>query len=182
MALAHTILSILAHQAATGYDISKKFSQTYGLIWQATHQQVYRELNLLEKQGLISFSLHFQQGKPDRKEYQLTEEGEQQLKKWLLESTLTHGILRDEFMSRILAALKCHPKMAFSAVQKREQDHRQSIYKMQQLLQELLHLPHKTHYDELMILLLKRSIRHEQVSLQWLEEDLLPMLQHMIQE
>lgn len=182
MALSHTILSILAHQAATGYDISKKFSQTYGLIWQATYQQVYRELNQLEKQGLISFSLQFQQGKPDRKQYQLTDQGEQQLKKWLLESTLTHGILRDEFISRILAALKCHPKMAFTAVKKREQDHRQTIHKMQQLMAQLDHLDNKTYYDELMILLLKRSIRHEQVSLQWLEEDLLPMLQQMIQE
>ncbi|MFC0308355.1 PadR family transcriptional regulator [Gallibacterium trehalosifermentans] len=182
MALSHTILSILAHQAATGYDISKKFSQSYGLIWQATHQQVYRELNQLEKQGLISFSLQFQQGKPDRKEYQLTDAGAVQLEKWLLESTLTHGILRDEFISRILAAIKCKPKLAFAAVKKREQDHQQAIKKMQQLMLELHQLKIKTYYDELMILLLKRSIRHEQVSLQWLEEDLFPMLQQIVQE
>ncbi|KGQ34153.1 PadR family transcriptional regulator [Gallibacterium anatis] len=182
MALSHTILSILAHQAATGYDISKKFSQTYGLIWQATHQQVYRELNLLEKQGLISFSLHFQQGKPDRKEYQLTDQGEQQLKKWLLESTLTNGILRDEFISRILAALKCHPQMAFSAVKKRQLDHQQNIENMQKLMQELELLDEKTLYDSLMILLLKRSIRQEDVNLQWLEQDLLPMLQLLQQK
>ncbi|AWX15283.1 PadR family transcriptional regulator [Mergibacter septicus] len=176
MALSHTILAILAHEEVSGYDIGKKFNQTYGLIWHASHQQVYRELSLLEKQGDIVFTLRAQVGKPDRKVYQITTQGEQNLRQWLLQTSLKSGINRDEFTSRLLAAIKFHPENALEVVQARIDSHRQNINNMSCLLEKLEKDPNKKHYDNLMMLILKKNLKQEKLNLEWAEQDFLPFL------
>ena len=51
MALAHTILALLAKEPGSGYDISKHFDEGLSCYWKATQQQVYRELGKLKKEG-----------------------------------------------------------------------------------------------------------------------------------
>lgn len=179
MALSHTILSILAHEEATGYDIGKKFNQTYGLIWHASLQQVYRELNVLEKQGHIVFRLTTQVGKPSRKIYQITQQGEQNLRHWLLQTSLKNGTNRDEFTSRLLASIKFHPENAIEVVKARIESHKLNITNMQSLIDQLEQLSDKNHYDNLMLLILKKNLQQEQFNLNWAENDFLPFFHQL---
>ncbi|MDK9739281.1 PadR family transcriptional regulator [Vibrio sp. D404a] len=103
MALPHIILSMLCETEAAGYDITKKFSGLDGTYWQASHQQVYREMGKMEKQGLMSHHLVPQSGKPDRKVYTITKEGLIRLKEWI-DTDTSLPILRDEITSKITAA------------------------------------------------------------------------------
>lgn len=177
MALAHTILSLLTYETASGYDISKKFSRTYGVIWQASHQQVYRELNNLEKQGDITFSLAYQQGKPDRKIYRITQQGRENLKQWLATTSLADTIWRDEFLSRLLAAQKEQPDRLIATILERIAYHQKNIANLTALMQEL-ELQQRTDYDNLLLLYIKKHLRQEQLNLEWTEQDLLPFFQH----
>ncbi len=77
MSLPHVILTVLSHRDATGYDITKEFSNAIGHFWKASHQQVYRELNKLADMGAVSCRLEPQDGKPDRKVYSITDIGKQ---------------------------------------------------------------------------------------------------------
>ncbi|MEO0852838.1 MAG: PadR family transcriptional regulator, partial [Cyanobacteria bacterium J06648_11] len=53
MSLSHTILMLLAEGAHSGYDLSKEFDECVGHYWQATPQQIYRELGKLDDRGLV---------------------------------------------------------------------------------------------------------------------------------
>ena len=44
MSLAHAILVSLVCEPKSGYDLAKQFDGTVGFFWQATHQQIYRDL------------------------------------------------------------------------------------------------------------------------------------------
>ena len=53
MSLAHALLTSLLEQPSSGYDLARRFDKSIGHFWQATHQQIYRELGRMEKAGWI---------------------------------------------------------------------------------------------------------------------------------
>ena len=75
MALREVILTVLARHRMTGYEIARNFDQTLSWFWRASHQQIYRELARLDREGCVSFRVVPQQGKPDRKLYGITRRG-----------------------------------------------------------------------------------------------------------
>jgi PadR family transcriptional regulator AphA len=85
MSLRYVILTALSEQDLTGYQITKEFDLVLGNLWSASHQQVYRELAKLADEGLASFEMEAQTGKPDRKVYSLTASGKDALTNWIEE-------------------------------------------------------------------------------------------------
>ena len=61
MSLPHVILTVLSTRDATGYDITKEFSASIGYFWKASHQQVYRELNKMAQNNLVTCVLEPQE-------------------------------------------------------------------------------------------------------------------------
>lgn len=102
MSLPHVILTVLSTRDATGYDITKEFSSSIGYFWKASHQQVYRELNKMAQEGLLTSVLVPQDGKPDRKIYSITDAGRHALVEWFKQPTV-HPTIRDEFAAKLMA-------------------------------------------------------------------------------
>ncbi len=102
MSLPHVILTVLSTRDATGYDITKEFSYSIGYFWKASHQQVYRELNKMAQNELVTCVLQPQEGKPDRKVYSITEAGRKALGEWFEQPT-TQPTVRDEFSAKLMA-------------------------------------------------------------------------------
>ncbi|AIW15295.1 PadR family transcriptional regulator [Vibrio europaeus] len=102
MSLPHVILTVLSTRDATGYDITKEFSATIGYFWKASHQQVYRELNKMAQNNLVTCVLEPQEGKPDRKVYSITDSGRTALGEWFDQPT-SHPTVRDEFSAKLMA-------------------------------------------------------------------------------
>lgn len=102
MSLKSAILMMLSREEATGYDLAVEFDITTGNFWQASHQQIYRDLAALETQGLVSRRIEPQVGKPDRKIYKTTAKGVEVLKAWLVEPSPIRRTT-DELMLKIAA-------------------------------------------------------------------------------
>lgn len=102
MSLPHVILTVLSTRDATGYDITKEFSYSIGYFWKASHQQVYRELNKMAQNDLVTCVLQPQDGKPDRKIYSITEAGRRALGEWFEQPT-AQATIRDEFSAKLMA-------------------------------------------------------------------------------
>ncbi len=83
MPLNHAILGFLAFKAMSGYDLKKYFDQSVVHFWSATQSHIYKALDGLEEQGWVAVTLIAQEGKPNRKEYQITEAGHAELHHWL---------------------------------------------------------------------------------------------------
>ncbi len=66
MALAHAILAALLDCPCSGYDLRKRFEGSVGFFWQASFQQIYRELGKLEELGWVESEAIVQQGRPDK--------------------------------------------------------------------------------------------------------------------
>tara|TARA_B100000676_G_scaffold309027_1_gene371387 strand:+ start:1391 stop:1933 length:543 start_codon:yes stop_codon:yes gene_type:complete len=98
--LRHAILVLLQDQEASGYDLAREFANSIGLVWNATHQQIYLELGKLNDQNMVKFRHIPQDGKPDKKLYRITDEGRDELIRWLRKPAAPPRI-RDAFMVKI---------------------------------------------------------------------------------
>ena len=83
MPLEHAILAFLTYHPMTGYDLKKFFDQSVAHFWSATQSHIYKSLEGLENKGWAEAKIIPQEGKPNRKEYQITEEGRGELRQWL---------------------------------------------------------------------------------------------------
>lgn len=83
MSLRHALLGLLSERPASGYDLLKRFDTSLATVWPATQSQIYTELSKLAGAGMISVSA---EGPRGRKEYTLTGEGLDELRRWLTET------------------------------------------------------------------------------------------------
>lgn len=101
MSLPHAILTALAERPATGAGLARRFDRVFGHFWQASHQQIYRELGRLEETGWIA-SEPVDQGPGRQRRYRALAAGRRELTRWLA-SELPARSLRDEVMVRLRA-------------------------------------------------------------------------------
>lgn len=82
MPLAHAILGFLDYQPMSGYDLKKYFDQSVAHFWSATQSHIYKALEQLEQEGWVESKVILQEGKPNRKQYQITQAGRVELRRW----------------------------------------------------------------------------------------------------
>jgi DNA-binding PadR family transcriptional regulator len=79
MALRHAVLASLLEGEASGYELSKRFDVSVANFWTATPQQLYRELERLEEEGLIEARVVQQDRRPNKRVWTLTGAGDDEL-------------------------------------------------------------------------------------------------------
>ena len=101
MSLPHALMVSLIERPCSGYDLARRFDKTIGYFWQASHQQIYRELGRMEAASWIH-STADDQSNTGRRTYQVQAEGLAELKRWASHSE-DPVILRDPFFVRLRA-------------------------------------------------------------------------------
>ena len=170
MALAHTILATLGNEAYSGYDLWKKFSQSIKCYWQASQQQIYRELGKLEKEGAIVSEIIPQEGRPDKKLYRITDKGIEILKTWLLEPAEPMAI-REELLVKVIAANLVPESVILEQIKRRHHIHTQQLSVYKQIEQEKFpDLDQLSFEQKCSYLTLRCGIRYESNWIAWCEE------------
>lgn len=103
MSLRRVLLVYLGSGAASGYDIVKGFQKTYGHLWNATWQQVYRDLNKLLADGLVEQEVVESGNRPPRKVYRLNDLGRAELQRFIAEPAKPPRV-NDAFLVKIASA------------------------------------------------------------------------------
>lgn len=80
--LKYAILAILRHKAMTGYELEQFINKTIAHFWTAKLSQIYRTLKRLEEEEFVRSHVEVQEGKPDKRIYELTKLGEENLEEW----------------------------------------------------------------------------------------------------
>jgi len=67
----------------TGYELTKEFDESLAYFWHAMSQQIYKELDTMEKSGWLVSERVMQSEKPNKRVYSITEKGKAALLEWL---------------------------------------------------------------------------------------------------
>lgn len=102
MSLAYAILGILSYRPMTGYSLKETFDNSVSHFWHAHLSQIYRELSGMEEKGLVKSEIQRREGRPDRKVYHITPEGEEKFQSWLVSFPRSLAMrYNDEFLLRL---------------------------------------------------------------------------------
>ena len=106
MSLKHGLLGLVSSEGSmTGYELDKFFKNSLNYFWQAKTSQIYRELNAMENSGWLTSERVIQEEKPNKKVYTITNEGKEELLKWILSPDIGHGSeIRSPLLMRIFFA------------------------------------------------------------------------------
>jgi DNA-binding PadR family transcriptional regulator len=100
----NVFLALLTRAPAHGYELKQAFESAVGGVWPPLNAgQIYTTLGRLERDGLVHGAHVEQAHKPDKKVYELTDEGRAELEAWL-DSAIEGPRLKDEFFLKLVLA------------------------------------------------------------------------------
>jgi DNA-binding PadR family transcriptional regulator len=171
MALRNAILAALVDGESSGYDLAKAFDVAVANFWTATAQQLYRELEQLEAQGLVVARLVEQQRRPNKRLFSLTDAGRQALREFSTRTPKPTAI-RDELLVQVQALELGDGPSIRSAVEARLEASESKLQRYQRSREYLLAGRSEPEYlsqaDRLgPYLTLARGIAFEQENLRW---------------
>lgn len=130
MSLPHAILTALLEQPGSGAELARRFDKSFGFFWPATHQQIYRELGRLEKDGMIR-STGRDSSRGRAKDYEVLVAGRRELQRWTAEQQDPRPV-REALMIRLRAASVLGKPIA-DELERHLQLHREQLATYQQL-------------------------------------------------
>lgn len=100
MALRHAVMVALASDDSTGYELSKRFDSSVANFWPASRQQIYRELDRLEADGLATARRVRQSKRPDKRVFSLTAAGRAAIDEFVRTET-PPTMVRDDLLVKV---------------------------------------------------------------------------------
>jgi DNA-binding PadR family transcriptional regulator len=98
------LLALLAKEPAHGYELKLALEQTFGQAYTSPNiGQIYVTLKRLEADGLVSSQDVEQDSRPNKRVYELTPKGREQLTAWVQEP-IEGPRVRDEFFMKLVLA------------------------------------------------------------------------------
>lgn len=172
MALAHAVLALLSQKPYSGYEIAKAFEGSVGYFWQATHQQIYRELKKLEAQQWVNVEVISQARPLDKKVYRLTELGQHQLAAWIDEACEL-GPLKEDILVKVFAGHLVPRPVLMRQLEQNRRHHVKRLSTYQDLQDRYFDpIDRLTLEQRCQYLTLRRGIRNEEDWIAWCDEAL----------
>ncbi|MEU9972125.1 PadR family transcriptional regulator [Streptomyces sp. NPDC051014] len=104
MALRNALMAALLEGEASGYDLAKGFDATVANFWSATPQQLYRELDRMEAEGLVTARVVEQERRPTKRLFSLTGAGRREVRAYTAEPPSRPAAVRDELLVKVQCA------------------------------------------------------------------------------
>jgi PadR family transcriptional regulator AphA len=161
---------LLETEEGSGYDLLKRFKQRLGFFWQASHQQIYQQLKLMHKDGLIDCRLETQLGKPDKKVYAMTSVGHEELLNWLNQTSKPQKI-NNSLLVKLYGGHLLDRSVLLQDIQQHKSQHEKALAIMLEMERQYQVLKQDEQGSlALPYLTLRRGILGEQAWLHWCEE------------
>ncbi len=168
MSLSYVLLTSLIEKPSTGIDLARRFDRSMGFFWNATHQQIYRELSSMLQKGWIS-TIEHEDATSRKKTYQVEQLGREQLAAWMLEQS-PPAQLREELMVRLRAEAQFGGNRTLPELERHLSLHKEKLAVYQQIFNKDFQYAYehdRTLYIHQMILQL--GIEQERGWIKWLE-------------
>ncbi|WP_008312040.1 PadR family transcriptional regulator [Leptolyngbya sp. PCC 6406] len=170
MALIHAILVALLDCPSSGYDLAKRFDGSVGFFWDASHQQIYRELTKLEVGGHLAGEKIPQEGRPNKVIFSVTESGRLLLEDWMAQPVPLAPV-KDALLVKLFGGYIMPTAVILTDLQQHQAQHRERLAEYESIATQFFPNPavlsaRATHQ----YLTLRHGIQYEQGWLTWCEE------------
>jgi DNA-binding PadR family transcriptional regulator len=170
VALEHALLVSLSERPAAGLELARRFDRSIGFFWTATHQQIYKVLRRMEVDGWVVARVIGQSGRPEKREYSVTDVGRKVLADWIATTTPRPGF-RSEIAVKLRGASYGDRAALLADVAEQVADHRTRLAHYEALAARDYPDPSRLEGRELdTYLVLRGGILQETFWITWLTE------------
>jgi DNA-binding PadR family transcriptional regulator len=156
------LLALLASGPAHGYELKSQLELRFGSVLPPLNAgQIYTTLGRLQRDGLVEDDAVAQNGRPNKRVYRLTGEGQKELDSWLADATPSPRLKDDFFMKLVLA------RASGIADPLKLIDRQRGAY--MQALRELDDVGASLNGDDTAALLVEGAALHLEADLKWLD-------------
>jgi DNA-binding PadR family transcriptional regulator len=171
--LRFAVLAALLEGEASGYELAKRFDAGVANFWSATPQQLYRELDRLDGEGLVTARVVEQQRRPNKRMFSITETGRRALHRFTTTSVKPMAV-RDDLLVKVQAVDGGDPSAVIAAIEERMEWSRAKLARYHRLRARMLAGLDEDEYLRTVervgpYLTLMRGLRYEQENLRWSE-------------
>lgn len=168
MSLPHALLTALIERPGAGSELAGRFDRSIGYFWQATHQQIYRELARLEAAGWIEGKA-VDGARGRKRTYRILPAGRAELARWTAEGQEPLPI-RDEMMVRLRAEAAIGPTSLRETLSKLARHHRDRLQTYEDIEKRDFTPSPTDRAQQLRHLVLKAGIEYERQRAKFCEE------------
>ena len=160
----YPFLALLASGPAHGYELRQAFEERFGgLLPPINAGQIYTTLGRLERDGLVSADDVAQDGRPNKRVYELTEVGRAALAEWIA-APAPGARLKDEFFIKLVLAGFTGVADPRALIERQRREYLQSLRDLDELA-----AGRRGNGDTAAELLIEGAVLHLQADLQWLD-------------
>jgi DNA-binding PadR family transcriptional regulator len=160
----YLFLSLLSKQPTHGYDLLQSYESLFSSVLSPLNAgQIYTTLSRLERDGLVQKYPVVQEGKPDKRIYELTEEGRQVLEEWFAHP-LAGPRIKDNFYLKLISSQMSNLAEPQKIIDNQRQYYLQSMHDLNNLA-----LQAGISDDPTKLLLVQGAILHLKADLEWLD-------------
>ncbi len=167
----YAILSLLAREPLSGYDIKQHMNNRLGPFWKVGSNQVYPELSKMESEGWVKLQgVEQTTYRPARKVYEITEAGREALMKWTVQPLELEHSVRDDFLLKVYNSWLVEPEEMVKQIEGIKKQHEERLAAYLNKAAELTQLHEKaTNEDPIFssISVVDFGIRYERLYIEW---------------
>ncbi|WP_027814961.1 PadR family transcriptional regulator [Paraburkholderia bannensis] len=168
MSTPHAILIALLEKPSSGYDLARRFDRAIAYFWQATHQQIYRELGRMVDAGWVAV-IEEDAAATRKKVYRVLPVGREEVARWARETPL--GVDdRNLLLLKLRADAVIGPLGLAGQVQQMIADARERLDTYRAIEQRDFGASSLTRGQQLQYAILKAGIRTQETWLEWADE------------
>jgi PadR family transcriptional regulator AphA len=102
--LKYVLLGFLNYTPMTGYELKQLMDESTSNFWHAKQSQIYATLKKLEEDGIVESHVEAQEERPDRRVYEITEAGRNDLNLWLAQPETELDPRKESFLVKLFFA------------------------------------------------------------------------------
>ncbi|UMP00077.1 PadR family transcriptional regulator [Amycolatopsis sp. EV170708-02-1] len=137
VSLKFAVLAALPEGEFSGYDLAKSFDASVVDFWQPTPQQLYRELERLSADGLVTARVVEQERRPNKRMLSITSAGRRALREFTAESAQPVTI-RDELLIKVQGCDVGDVEGVIAAIEERMAWSRAKLSRFERLRERML--------------------------------------------
>jgi DNA-binding PadR family transcriptional regulator len=167
----YALLSLLAREPLSGYDIKQHMNNRLGPFWKVGSNQVYPELSKMEEEGLVKLhGVEQHTYRPARKLYEITEAGREALIQWTTEPMVLEHSVRDDFLLKVYNSWLVEPEEMAKRIEEIKKQHEERLAAYMDKVTELTQkLKTDTSDDPIFssISVVEFGIQYERLYIEW---------------
>lgn len=169
MSIQHALLTSLLEKPSSGYELANRFDHSMGYFWQASHQQIYRELGRMADAGWVLVKDDPSGASRRKKTYHVLEAGRRELARWVAEPG-SPGSGDQALLIKLRAEAVMGPLGAGRELQRLVAEHQARLQVYRNIEQRDFSTANPSQAQQLQHAVLRMGIMAEENWLKWAEQ------------